>query len=162
ALDDAAVHAIRNAVIAIVTVGVLTVTSVLLFGFGLNLLYLTLRATRLRPRPPERLVTANEPRVCVQLPIYNERYVAVRVLDAACAIDWPRDRFEVQVLDDSDDETVGIVARRVARWRRTGVRVTHVRRGTRDGFKAGALAHGLEQTDAPLIAIFDADFVAPR
>ena len=147
--------------IAIVTVGVLTVTSVLLFGFGLNLLYLTLGATRLRPRPPERLVTDNEPRVCVQLPIYNERYVAVRVLDAACAIDWPRDRFEVQVLDDSDDDTVQILSSRVAHWRDQGTHVAHVRRGSRAGFKAGALAYGIVQANAEFIAVFDADFVPP-
>jgi cellulose synthase/poly-beta-1,6-N-acetylglucosamine synthase-like glycosyltransferase len=81
------------------------------------------------------------------------------VIDAVCRIDWPRDRLEVQVLDDSDDETVGIVGRRTAMWIRRGVRVLHVRRGTREGFKAGALAYGLRQTRAELIAIFDADFV---
>jgi len=101
------------------------------------------------------------PTVCVQIPIYNERYVAQRVLDAVCAIDWPRDRFEVQVLDDSDDETVRILAARVAHWRRAGVDVAHVRRSVRTGFKAGALADGLNQTDAELVAIFDADFVPP-
>src|SRR3989442_10976267 len=77
-------------------------------------------------------------------------------------MDWPRDRLEVQVLDDSDDETVGILASRVAQWRRRGVGVTQLRRGTRTGFKAGALAFGMEQTDAPFIAIFDADFVPPQ
>ena len=97
----------------------------------------------------------------MQVPIYNERYVAERVLDAVCAIDWPRDRFEVQALDDSDDETVQILARRVAHWRGKGLDVSHVRRGTRAGFKAGALAHGMERTRAELIAVFDADFVPP-
>ena len=147
--------------IAVITIAVLAVTSVLLFGFGLNLLYLTLRATRLKPPPPRALLTTAELRVCVQLPIYNERYVAERVLDAACDIDWPRDRFEVQVLDDSDDETVQILSRRVAHWRRRGVDVSHVRRGSRAGFKAGALSYGLGHTSAELIAIFDADFVPP-
>jgi cellulose synthase/poly-beta-1,6-N-acetylglucosamine synthase-like glycosyltransferase len=147
--------------ITVVLVTVLLTTSVLLLVFGVNLVYLSLSATRSKPRALLAIVDRDEPRVCVQVPIYNERYVAERVLDAVCAIDWPLDRFEVQVLDDSDDETVGIVARRVARCRRRGVQVSHVRRGTRDGFKAGALAYGLEQTDAPLIAIFDADFVPP-
>jgi cellulose synthase/poly-beta-1,6-N-acetylglucosamine synthase-like glycosyltransferase len=151
--------------IAAVAVTVLAVTSVLLFVFGANLLYLTVRAVR-RPclgfvAPPDDLRGA-EPRVCVQLPVYDERYVAERVIDAACSVDWPRDRFEVQVLDDSDDETVEIVRRRVARWRRAGVDITHVRRGSRDGFKAGALAYGLKRTTAPFVAIFDADFVPPR
>ena len=79
-----------------------------------------------------------------------------------CAIDWPASRLEVQVLDDSDDGTTSIVARRAVMWRLKGVHVTHVRRGTRIGFKAGALAYGLARTDAPFIAIFDADFVPPR
>ena len=147
--------------IANVTVAVLTTTTVLLFAFGLNLLYLTMRALQLRRPARARVVTSNEPTVCVQIPIYDERYVAERVLDAVCTIDWPRDRFTVQVLDDSDDETVQILARRVAHWQRHGVEVDHVRRGTRAGFKAGALAYGLQQTRAEYIAIFDADFVPP-
>ncbi|MDQ6720166.1 MAG: hypothetical protein M3003_05150, partial [Candidatus Dormibacteraeota bacterium] len=87
------------------TVGIIAFTSLALFGFGVNLLYLTWRATRLRPRRHQPVAAGNEQRVCVQVPIYNERYVAERVLDAVCALDWPRDRFEVQVLDDSDDDT---------------------------------------------------------
>jgi cellulose synthase/poly-beta-1,6-N-acetylglucosamine synthase-like glycosyltransferase len=145
-----------------IAVSILSVTSVLLFGFGLNLLYLTWRATKLRPRPERLVVDGHEPDVCVQIPVYNERYVAERVLDAVCAIDWPLAKLEVQVLDDSDDETTSIVADRVAHWQREGIQVTHVRRGTRTGYKAGALAHGLTLTEAPLIAIFDADFVPPR
>ena len=136
-------------------------TSVLLFAFGLNLLYLTWRATRLRPASSPPLVLSDEPSVCVQLPIYNERYVAERVLDAACALDWPHDRVKIQILDDSDDETSAILARRGSYWRQKGIQVIHVRRGTREGFKAGALAHGMSLTRAPFIAIFDADFVPP-
>ena len=147
--------------IANITVTVLAVTTVLLFGFGLNLLYLTLRAARLGRPTPSKQVTTNEPAVCVQLPIYNERYVAERLLDAVCEIDWPRDIFTVQVLDDSDDDTVQILARRIAHWQRHGVEVAHVRRGTRAGFKAGALAYGLRHTTAEYVAIFDADFVPP-
>ncbi|HEY0831428.1 MAG TPA: glycosyltransferase [Candidatus Dormibacteraeota bacterium] len=152
--------------IRLIAVAILATTSILLFAFGLNLLYLTLRALRLRPGPSGAArhiaVNGDEPGVCVQIPIYNERYVAERVIDAVCALDWPRGRFEVQVLDDSDDETTQIIARRVAHWHRKQVHLTHVRRGSRAGFKAGALAFGLEQTRAPFIAIFDADFVPPR
>ena len=144
-----------------IVVFVLAATSVLLLGFGVNLLFLTWRAARLHPTPPPRAVGGAEQLVCVQIPVYNERYVAERVIDAVCAMEWPRTRFEVQVLDDSDDETVQIVAGRVGRWKRRGVAITHVRRGTREGFKAGALAHGLRLTSAPFIAIFDADFVPP-
>ena len=144
-----------------VGLGAVVVASALLFTFGANLLYLSWRAIRLKPRPAAAVPAGGEPHVCIQLPIYNERYVAERVIDAACAMEWPRERLEVQVLDDSDDETVDIVARRVARWRRRGLRVEHVRRATRQGFKAGALTCGMELTRAPFIAIFDADFVPP-
>jgi cellulose synthase/poly-beta-1,6-N-acetylglucosamine synthase-like glycosyltransferase len=145
-----------------IVIAILGVTSVLLCVYGLNLLYLTFRATRLRPRRVGLIVLESEPRVCLQVPIYNERYVAERVLDAACSIDWPQDRLEIQVLDDSDDDTTSIIARRAARWQRRGIDVRHVRRGTRTGFKAGALAFGMTLTDAPLVAIFDADFVPPQ
>jgi cellulose synthase/poly-beta-1,6-N-acetylglucosamine synthase-like glycosyltransferase len=96
--------------------------------------------------------------VAVQLPVYNERYVAERSIDAAAGLDWPRDRLQVQVLDDSDDDTPSTVDRTAARWRAEGVDVRHLRRGTRAGFKAGALAYGLEHTDAEFVAVFDADF----
>jgi len=144
-----------------VVVAVLAVTSVLLLAFGVNLLYLTWRATRLDPARHEPAERGAEPTVCVQIPVYNERYVADRVIDAVCAMEWPAAKLEIQVLDDSDDDTGSIVAARVARWRGRGLHITHVRRGSRAGFKAGALADGMKLTTAPFIAIFDADFVAP-
>jgi cellulose synthase/poly-beta-1,6-N-acetylglucosamine synthase-like glycosyltransferase len=144
-----------------VVIFVLVLTSVLLLGFGVNLLYLTWRATRLRSTRHEPAHRGSEPAVCVQIPVYNERYVADRVIDAVCAIEWPADRLEIQVLDDSDDDTLAIVAARVARWRRRGLDITQVRRTNRVGFKAGALADGMKLTTAPYIAIFDADFVPP-
>ena len=142
-----------------IAIGVIALTSLALFGFGANVLFLTWQATRLRSHRIPPVAAGSEPRVCVQVPIYNERYVAERVLDAVCGLDWPGERFEVQVLDDSNDDTVAIVARRVAHWRRRGIDVTHVRRDSRHGFKAGALAHGMTLTDSPFIAIFDADFM---
>jgi hypothetical protein len=149
-------------VITTITLAVLATSSFALLCFGANLLYLTWSSTRLRPPKRAPIASGAEPDVCVQVPIFNERYVAERVIDAVCAIEWPRNRLEVQLLDDSDDDTFAIVSRRAAHWRRKGVRVAHVRRGTREGFKAGALAHGLGLTTAPFIAIFDADFVPPR
>ena len=148
--------------ITTITLGVLATSSFALLCFGANLLYLTWSSTRLRPPRRASIAIGAEPDVCVQVPIYNERYVAERVIDAVCSMEWPLERLEVQILDDSDDETFAIVSRRAAHWRRKGVRVAHVRRGTREGFKAGALAHGLSLTAAPFIAIFDADFVPPR
>lgn len=101
------------------------------------------------------------PVVTVQVPMYNERAVAARAVDAACRIDYPRDRLEIQVLDDSDDVTSWIVEERVALWRSRGVDVRHVRRGRRTGFKAGALAHGTARARGEFILVLDADFVAP-
>jgi cellulose synthase/poly-beta-1,6-N-acetylglucosamine synthase-like glycosyltransferase len=147
--------------IGAIAVTLLTLTSAVLFAYGANLLYLAWQAARLTPSRPGRLLAGDEPLVAVQIPIYNERYVAQRVIDAVAALDWPADRIEVQVLDDSDDDTVEIVAARVALWRSHGLRIEQVRRAGRSGYKAGALAHGLALTDAPLVAIFDADFVPP-
>ncbi len=108
------------------------------------------------PRPPRPW-----PMVTVQLPIYNELFVAERLIDNIVRLDYPRERLEIQVLDDSTDETVALVARKVAAYRRQGVQIEHIRRGTRKGFKAGALAFGLSQAQGDFIAIFDADFL-PR
>jgi cellulose synthase/poly-beta-1,6-N-acetylglucosamine synthase-like glycosyltransferase len=128
--------------------------------FGLHRLLLVVLYLRTRKRgvpPPAR--PASWPVVTVQLPLYNEMYVAERLIDAVCALDYPADRLEVQVLDDSTDETTGIVARAVAAWRARGVDVQHLHRADRAGFKAGALAAGLAQARGELLAIFDADFV---
>ncbi len=134
-------------------------SSAFLFVYGLNLVHLALLSLRLRPVAPQPLAAGTEPPVCVQIPVYDERYVARRVIDAVARLEWPAGRLEVQVLDDSDDDTVGIVAAAVAGWQRRGLRITHVRRGSRAGYKAGALAHGLELTQAPYICVLDADFV---
>ncbi len=97
--------------------------------------------------------------VTVQLPIFNELYVVERLVDAAASLVWPRDRLEIQVLDDSDDETTGIAQLRVDYWRQQGVDISLIHREDRTGFKAGALANGLKLARGEFIAIFDADFV---
>jgi cellulose synthase/poly-beta-1,6-N-acetylglucosamine synthase-like glycosyltransferase len=101
------------------------------------------------------------PRLTVQLPLYNEVYVAERLIEAVGALDYPRDRLEIQVLDDSTDETTAVVERAVGRLRAAGLDAVHLRREDRTGFKAGALARGLAVARGDLVAIFDADFV-PR
>ncbi len=116
-----------------------------------------------RPSPLKKKGTiAPTPTVTVQLPTYNELYVVGRLIDAAAALDWPRDHLQIQVLDDSDDETVSIAQKRVEHYHRQGVDITLVRRTNRSGFKAGALAEGLKTARGEFIAIFDADFVPPR
>lgn len=104
---------------------------------------------------------AELPVVTVQLPLYNEMYVAERLLDAVVAMDYPAGKLEVQVLDDSTDETAEIVARKVAELRARGADVHHIRRADRLGYKAGALENGLRLARGEFIAIFDADFVPP-
>jgi cellulose synthase/poly-beta-1,6-N-acetylglucosamine synthase-like glycosyltransferase len=102
------------------------------------------------------------PRVTVQLPMFNEDLVAERVIDAACAIDWPRDRLEIQVLDDSTDHSADIARASVDRWADRGVDIRYLHRTDRTGYKAGALAEGLKSAKGQYVAIFDADFVPPK
>ncbi len=135
----------------------------LLAVYGAHRLLLTWRAWHLAPQgsveAPE--LPAELPRVTVQLPLYNEFYVAERVIAAAAALDWPADRLHLQILDDSTDETSAHCARLIAELKARGLQVDHLRRSNRRGFKAGALAAGLAATDAELILVLDADFVPP-
>ncbi len=101
------------------------------------------------------------PIVTVQLPVYNELYVVNRAIDAICALDYPKDKLEIQVLDDSTDETTAIIGRKVMDKSGEGFNISHVRRGNRQGYKAGALKNALPQARGEYVAIFDADFI-PR
>ncbi len=99
------------------------------------------------------------PSITVQLPIYNERFVVERLLDAVASLDYPRDRLEIHVLDDSDDETLELAIRRVEHHARRGIDIEHMRRPDRSGYKAGALAYGLERARGEFVVILDADFL---
>lgn len=113
-------------------------------------------------RPPEGplapVAGADVPTVTVQLPLYDEADQVDGLLAAVAALDWPPARLEVQVLDDSDDDTPAAVAPWIDRLRAAGIDARHLRRGSREGFKAGALAYGTARSTGELIAIFDADF----
>ncbi len=100
--------------------------------------------------------------VTIQLPIYNEYYVAERLIDKVCEIDYPRELLEIQVLDDSTDETVGLIKRLVKEKRAKGFDIKHIHRENRKGFKAGALKEGLKSARGKFIAIFDADFLPKK
>jgi len=102
------------------------------------------------------------PFVTTQIPIFNELNVAERIIDAVAAFDYPEDRHEIQVLDDSTDETRDIVAKKVQSLREEGIRIDHIMRSDRRGFKAGALKYGMARAKGELMAIFDADFVPTR
>ena len=134
-----------------------------LSAYGAHRCYLLYLYTRYRERPtPPARPPEDLPRVTVQLPLYNELYVVERLIDAAAGLDYPADRLEIQVLDDSTDETRRIAARAVARWKARGVNIRRLQRAERSGFKAGALAAGLGAASGDAIAIFDADFLPPR
>ena len=142
--------------------GLYFLTLVILAVFGLHryimvFLYYRHRDKRAAPRPlPDVL-----PRVTVQLPLFNEMYVVDRLLESVCAIRYPKDKLEIQVLDDSVDETQSIARAAVARYREEGYDIQYLHRAERVGFKAGALDAGLQVATGEFVLIFDADFVAP-
>lgn len=130
--------------------------------YGLHAFWLTMLLRRQRTVPPvQPQAPAELPYVTVQLPIYNERHVVERLLDSIAALDYPRDRLQIQLLDDSDDVTASIADAAAMRLSRQGTTIEIVRRPDRSGYKAGALAHALPMARGEYIAIFDADFLPP-
>ncbi len=130
-------------------------------AYRLRIVYQFWRYARKQPSPAGHFDESDLPAITVQLPLFNEMYVAERIIDACAALDYPADLLEIQVLDDSTDETTEVVAARVAYHRERGVNVTHIHRTDRTGYKAGALENGLKVAQGTLVAVFDADFV-PR
>ncbi len=135
---------------------------VLLLGYAAHRL-VTLRRWRRRPRTAGTAATPASPlpSVTVQLPLFNEPAVVKRLIDAAAALDYPRDLLQVQVLDDSSDETTARARHRVQQWQARGVWIELLHRSERAGYKAGALAAGLDQATGQILVVFDADFVPP-
>ena len=130
--------------------------------YGWHRYYLVYLYTKNKDRTPRPLPElTNLPRVTVQLPIFNEMYVADRLIDAVCEIDYPRDLLEIQVLDDSTDETTSIAELAVRRHALRGFDIRYMHRVDRTGYKAGALEAGLAESTGEFIAIFDADFIPP-
>jgi cellulose synthase/poly-beta-1,6-N-acetylglucosamine synthase-like glycosyltransferase len=138
------------------------VVLVVLAAYGMHRYYLVysyLQHRRNVPGPPPAV--AVWPKVTIQLPIYNERYVIERLVDAVSRFDYPRELLDIQVLDDSTDETQQVARACVERHRALGVPIRYLHRANREGYKAGALAQGLESATGEFIAIFDADFLPP-
>lgn len=149
---------------AAVAYGTLILTGIvlaLLLPFALHRTYLLILSRRRREEVRDPWPESALPHVTIQLPIYNEIHVVERLIDAACAQDYPKDRFDVQILDDSTDGTVQLAAQATEVWKSQGVRIEHVRRGTRQGYKAGALAEGCRRSESEFLLVLDADFVAP-
>ncbi len=138
--------------------------------YGLQALWLTYRFIRLSRHSPsafesalaeEEAVVSNWPHVTVQLPVFNEQYVVERLIDACAQLDYPTMRLQIQVLDDSTDETTAIASQRASLWRQQGINVEVLHRSVRTGYKAGALADALPVATGDFVAIFDADFLPP-
>ncbi len=143
------------------TIYLTTLVAVALYGFHRYLLvwlYLKHRNDIYEPKGNFQQL----PRVTVQLPMFNEDVVAERIIRASCQIDYPLERLEIQVLDDSTDHSADIARKACEEWAAKGYPIRYLHRENRQGYKAGALAEGLKQATGDYIAIFDADFVPPR
>jgi cellulose synthase/poly-beta-1,6-N-acetylglucosamine synthase-like glycosyltransferase len=140
------------------------VVMVILAGYGIHryvLVYMYYRNQKNRTtEPPSQF--AELPRVTIQLPIFNEQFVVDRLVDAICKIEYPREKLDIQVLDDSTDDTVTVAKAVVDRYAALGHPITYIHRTNREGFKAGALQNGMLTSKGEFIAIFDADFVPPE
>lgn len=141
----------------------LLLTFILCFSLiQLNLSFLYVRSKKKEKSSVDQLEDSDVPLVTVQLPIYNELYVVERLIDAIAEFEYPKERFEIQILDDSTDETVELVAKKVEELTAKGYQISQVIRKDREGYKAGALAYGMEKAKGEFIAIFDADFVPAK
>lgn len=138
----------------------LSLLFIFLFSLGQwNLTWFYLKSKRQSPISADPEFTWSElPQITVQLPIYNELYVVERLIESIIRFDYPSDKLEIQVLDDSTDQTRELARNKVEEARSRGINIKHITRPDRTGFKAGALQHGLEMATGEFIAIFDADF----
>jgi cellulose synthase/poly-beta-1,6-N-acetylglucosamine synthase-like glycosyltransferase len=147
-------------VLSIILFSIHFVLLALLCFFGLHRLSVVLRWLYYKnSQPPLPIEFKKLPRITVQIPLYNEWFVAQRAVDAAAAINYPSDKLQIQIVDDSTDNTRELVAARVSFYQQRGVDIVHVTRTTREGFKAGALKNAMTSATGEFIAIFDADFI---
>jgi len=150
-------------ILVVYAIAILFIFSYSIAQLTLVISYLKQKSSSKKEKKISELIDDDElPLVTIQLPIYNEMYVAERLLNSVASLDYPNEKLEIQVLDDSTDETVDIIDRKVQRLFSEGKNIFHVRRATREGFKAGALAYGLKSAKGEFIAIFDADFLPEK
>ena len=139
---------------------------VLIFFYSVIQLSLAIAYVRNKKKQQSRVTPdfdlASAPKVTVQLPMFNEMYVAERIIETVAEMDYPRDKFQIQVLDDSTDETKDIIANKCAEIAARGINIQHVHRTDRTGYKAGALDDAMDKVEGEFIAIFDADFVPSK
>lgn len=127
-----------------------------LLQFSLTVNYVSSKKKKSRNPIPE---LSTYPLVTVQLPVFNEKYVIERLIDSVAELDYPKEKLEIQVLDDSLDETTALAAEKIRMLKDAGINIALIRREKREGFKAGALDYGLKSAKGEFIAIFDADFI---
>ena len=143
---------------------IISLSILFIFGsHGFNMIYYYFKTYKKRKEnlKDEDFVLKEYPLVTIQLPLYNERYVITRLIDAALRIEYPRERVEFQILDDSTDDTTVIISKHIQKYIEQGYDIRHIHRTNRKGYKAGALKEGLETAKGDYVAIFDADFI-PR
>lgn len=150
-----------------IIIGIYSVALLLIFLYALAQLNLLFNYLKARKQNQNAVVfdfsKAEEiPLVTIQLPVYNELYVMERLLDNIAQIDYPKDKLEIQVLDDSTDESFETTSKQIERLHRSGLDIKHISRANREGFKAGALKEGLKTAKGEFIAIFDADFLPKK
>ena len=154
-------------VLEYIIITIYSLALILIFMYALaqlNLLFNYRSAQKKEDTSPKFDFTNSKeiPRVTIQLPVYNEMYVMERLLDNIVTLEYPREKLEIQVLDDSSDESIVTTEKHIKRLQKTGINIQHIRRSNRQGFKAGALKEGLEIATGEFIAIFDADFLPQK
>jgi len=134
--------------------------AIIIIAYTCNFYYLAFLSGRRKEN--QDTVSIGEPTVTIHLPIYNEKYVTKRLINSVCDLDYPKLKMCIMVLDDSDDNTTEQIAELVENYKGKGFDISHVRRGTRQGYKAGALKYAMKYTKSEFVAIFDADFIPPK
>lgn len=147
----------------IILISIYAICMLFIMVFSLVQLHLALEYKKAKKNKPENNIPSNIrtefPVVTIQLPLYNEKYVVGRLLDSVAEIEWPKESLEIQILDDSTDETADIIQSKLSEEKFTNLDILHIRRKNRIGFKAGALQVGLKASKGEFVAIFDADFM---
>jgi len=133
--------------------------AIIIISYTCNFYYLAFLSGRRKEN--QDTISIGEPTVTIHLPIYNEKYVASRLINSVCNLDYPKQKMCIMILDDSDDNTTEQVAELVKNYKGRGFDISHIRRGTRQGYKAGALKYAMKYTKSEFVAIFDADFIPP-
>ena len=151
-------HLLAKIILSVYGICLLLIFFYSVLQLSLSIAYAKTRKKRAEETTPD-FDLANAPKVTIQLPMFNELYVAERIIETTAAFNYPKDKLEIQVLDDSTDETVEVIAKKVAEIAATGINIKHIHRVDRTGYKAGALDAAMDRVEGEFIAIFDSDFV---